>query len=76
MGICVLQLGEEAQLRPAHSVSPGSGKWVVGGVAVQERKEEMPGTGARVRNTHLFINRCLFDDHIVPGTMLGSGILP
>lgn len=38
---------------------------------VQERKEGMPGTGAR--NIHLVINRYLFDDHVVQARCWAQG---
>lgn len=41
----------------------------------EERGDGVPGTATIVRNIHLFISRYLFDAHIVPATVLGSGIL-
>lgn len=46
-----------------------------GGHAGEEMGTGVPGTVAKVRKIYLFVNRYLFDAHIVPDSMLGSAIL-
>lgn len=76
MGICVLQLGEQAskaQPRLVHSVCPRSGqRW---GWCGAGRGDGAQHTVARDRNVHLFINGRSLDAHGIPSTVLGTGTL-
>lgn len=69
MGICVLQLGEQAskaQPRLVHSVCPRSGqRW---GWCGAGRGDGCQHTVARDRNVHLFINGRSLDAHGIPSS--------